>query len=86
MIKPFDHCLFECGSAGGVTGTYHAVGQALPEVLHPTPSAAFLQPCIELLKLVLRELAEGDLPDAGDDVGVDTPLVARLCGRAKLWL
>ena len=72
------HRLFEGGSAGGVAGAHHAVGQALPEVLHPAPSAALLQPCVELLQVVLRELVHRNLADLGDDVVIDSVLVALL--------
>ena len=66
------------GSAGGVTRSNHSVGQALAVLLHEPLATAFLQPCVKLLKLVLCQLVQRYLTDFGDDVPINSPLVAQL--------
>lgn len=66
--QTFRHCLFKCRSAGGMAGAHHSVGQALAVIFYKSASAPFLQPRVELLQIVLRQLTQRYFPDFGDDV------------------
>ena len=54
------------------------VGEALP--------AAFLEPTIELLQVILRQLVQWNVPNLWDNVQADAALVGFLRGGADLWL
>lgn len=58
-----------------MAGTHHSVGQALAVKLCKPAPATLLQPCIELLQVVLRELAQRYLANFGDDVVIDPVFV-----------
>ncbi len=48
--------------------------------------ATFLDPTVELLQVILRQLVQRNAADLRDDVQTDTILVCFLCGGAYLWL
>lgn len=66
--------------------THHPVGQPFAvSVGEPLP-ATILDPTIELLQVVLRQLVQWDAADLGDDVQADAALVSLLRGGADLGL
>ena len=54
------------------------VGEPLP--------AAFLEPTVELLQVVLCQLVQRDVPNLRNDMQTDAALVGLLRGGADLWL
>ena len=59
-----------------MAGAHHSVGQALAVIFYKSASAPFLQPCVELLQIVLRELAERYLAYFGDDMVIYPVFIA----------
>ena len=75
------HRFLQRGATGGVAHTHHSVvhvGEPLP--------AAFLEPTVELLQVVLCQLVQRDVPDLRDDVQADAALVGLLRSWADLRL
>ena len=80
--QPFGYRFFQCHSATCVAGAHHAVGQSRCVFFHVLLSSVPLQPCVELLQIVLRQLVQRYLADVGDDVIVDSLLVVLLSQRS----
>ena len=84
--QPILHRLLQCGAAGGVTHTHHSVGQPFAVLVGEPLPAAFLEPTVELLQVVLCQLIQRDVPDFRDDVQTDAALVSLLRGGTDLRL
>ena len=84
--QPILHRLLQCGAAGGVTHTHHSVGQPFAVLVGEPLPAAFLEPTVELLQVVLCQLIQRDVPNLRDDVQSDTALIGFLRGGANLGL
>ena len=67
-----------------MTGAHHAVGQPFSEFIDMLFPSALFEPCVKLLQVVLRQLVQRDAADGRDDVRINPPRIARLCGRAEL--
>ena len=80
--QPILHRLLQCGAAGGVTHTHHSVGQSFAVLVGEPLPAAFLEPTVELLQVILRQLVQRNVPDLRDDVQADAALVGLLRGGA----
>ena len=65
-----------------MAGAHHAVGQSRSVFLNVLLSPVSLQPCIELLQIVLRQFVQRYLADLGNDVIVDAVLVVLLSQRS----
>ena len=77
--------LLESGPADGMTGAYHSVGQLCAFIFHVLFSACPFQFCVKLLQVVLRELVEGYLTNAGYDMHVDSVFIGGVGCYPKLW-
>ena len=64
--------------------THHSVGQPFAVLVGETLPAAILEPTVELLQVVLRQLIQRDVPDLRDDVQADAALIGFLRGGADL--
>ena len=84
--QPILHRLLQCGAAGGVTHTHHSVGQPFAVLVGEPPPAAFLEPTVELLQIVLCQLIQRDVPNLRDDVQSDAAFVSLLRGGTDLGL
>ena len=84
--QPILHRLLQCGAAGGVTHTHHSVGQPFAVLVGEPLPAAFLEPTVELLQVVLCQLIQRDVPNLRDDVQSDTAPIGLLRSGADLWL
>ena len=69
-----------------MTHTHHPVGQSFAVLVGEPLSAAFLEPTIELLQVILCQLVQRDVADLRDDVQADAALIGLLCGGADLGL
>ena len=78
--------LLQRRAASGVAHTNHPVGQTFAVLVGEALPAAFLEPPIELLQVVLCQLVQRDAADLRDDVQADAILVCFLGGGAYLWL
>ena len=61
-----------------MAGTHHPVRQSSTVLFHPNQPTTGLQPCIELLQVILGQLVQRDAADLRDDVLVDSVLVTEL--------
>ena len=84
--QPILHRLLQCGAAGGVTHTHHSVGQPFAVLVGEPLPAAFLEPTVELLQVVLCQLIQRDVADLRDDVQSDAALIGLLRSWADLRL
>ena len=84
--QPILHRLLQRGAAGGVTHTHHSVGQPFAVLVGEPLPAAFLEPTVELLQVILCQLIQRDVPNLRDDVQSDTALIGFLRGGANLGL
>lgn len=80
------HRFLQRGATGGVTHAHHSVGQPFAVLVGEALPAAFLEPPIELLQVVLCQLIQRDVSDLRDDVQADAALIGLLCGGADLGL
>ena len=78
--------LLQCGAAGGVAHAHHPVGQPFAVLVSKALPAIFLEPTIELLQIILRQLVQRDVPDLRDDVQADAALIGFLRGGTDLGL
>ena len=78
--------LLQYRATGGVAHTHHSVGQPFAVLVGEPLPAAFLEPPIELLQVILRQLVQRDVTDLRDDVQTDAALVGLLCGGPDLGL
>ena len=84
--QPILHRLLQCGAAGGVTHTHHSVGQPFAVLVGEPLPAAFLEPTVELLQVILRQLVQRNAADLRDDVQADAALIGLLRSWADLRL
>ena len=84
--QPILHRLLQRGAAGGVTHTHHSVGQPFAVLVGEPLPAAFLEPTVELLQVVLCQLVQRDVADLRNDMQADAALVGLLRSWADLWL
>ena len=66
--------------------THHSVGQPFAVLVGEPLSAAFLEPTVELLQVVLRQLVQRDAADLRDDMQADAALVGLLRSGTDLGL
>ena len=69
-----------------MTHAHHSVGQPFAVLVGEALPAAFLEPTIELLQVILRQLVQWNVPNLWDNVQADAALVGFLRGGADLWL
>lgn len=69
-----------------MTHTHHSVGQPFAVLVGEPLPAAFLEPTVELLQVILRQLVQRNAADLRDDVQADAAFVGFLRGGADLWL
>ena len=62
---------------------HHAVGQPFSIHIGVYYSAADLQPSVELLQIVLRQLVQRNFPDFGNDMIVNAIFIVGSCGNAE---
>lgn len=84
--QPILHRLLQCGAAGGVTHTHHSVGQSFAVLVGEPLPAAFLEPTVELLQVVLCQLIQRDVPNLRNDMQADAALIGLLRSWADLRL
>ena len=84
--QPILHRLLQCGAAGGVAHTHHSVGQPFAVLVGEPLPAAFLEPTVELLQVILRQLVQRDVSNFRDDVQSDAAFVSLLRGGTDLGL
>ena len=84
--QPILHRLLQCGAAGGVAHTHHSVGQPFAVLVGEPLPAAFLEPTVELLQVVLCQLIQWDVPNLRDDMQADAAFVSLLRGGTDLGL
>ena len=80
------HRLVQRRTALGVAHPHHPVGEARAVELRPDQPPLFFQVGVELLKVLLRQLAQRDLPQLRDDMQVDGTLIGALRGGAEAGL
>ena len=73
-------------AAGGVAHTHHSVGQPFAVLVGEALPATFLEPTVELLQVVLRQLIQRDVPNLRNDMQADAALVGLLRSWADLRL
>lgn len=78
--------LLQYRATGGVAHTHHSVRQPFAVLVGEALPATFLEPTIELLQVVLRQLVQQDAADLRDDVQTDAAFVSLLCGGVDLRL
>ena len=66
--------------------THHSVGQPFAVLVGEALPAAFLEPPIELLQVILRQLVQRDVSNFRDDVQSDAAFVSLLRGGTDLGL
>ena len=69
-----------------MTHTHHSVGQPFAVLVGEPLPAAFLDPTIELLQVILCQLVQRDAANLRDDVQADAALIGFLRGGANLGL
>ena len=69
------HRLIQRCPTFGVTHSHHPIGQALPILFGADKPPLFFQIGIELLEILLTQLAQWDTAQLGDDVLVDGSLL-----------
>ena len=69
-----------------MTHTHHSVGQSFAVLVGEPLPAAFLEPTVELLQVILRQLVQRNAADLRDDVQADAALIGLLRGGADLRL
>ena len=84
--QPILHRLFQCGAAGSMAHAHHSVGQPFAVLVGEPLPAAFLEPTVELLQVVLCQLVQRDVPNLRNDMQADAALVGLLRGGADLGL
>ena len=65
---------------------HHSVGQPFAVLVGEPLPAAFLEPTVELLQVILRQLVQWDAADFRDDVQTDAVLISLLRGGTDLRL
>ena len=65
---------------------HHSVGQSFAVLVGEALPATILDPTIELLQVILRQLIQRDVTDFRDDVQTDAALVSLLRGGTDLRL
>ena len=63
-----------------MTHTHHPVGQPFAVLVGEPLPATFLEPTIELLQVILRQLVQRDAANLRDDVQSDAALISLLRG------
>lgn len=66
--------------------THHSVGQPFAVLVGEALPATFLEPTVELLQVVLRQLIQRDVPNLRNDMQADAALVGLLRSWADLRL
>ena len=69
-----------------MTHTHHSVGQPFAVLVGEALPATFLEPTVELLQVVLRQLIQRDVPNLRNDMQADAALVGLLRSWADLRL
>lgn len=77
------HCLVQGRPAFGMAHPYHPVGETLAVEIGADEPALFFQVGVELLEILLGQLAQRDLAQLRDDVLVDGGLIGVLRGGAE---
>ena len=80
------HRFLQRGATGSVTHAHHSVGQSFAVLVGEALPAAFLEPTVELLQVVLRQLVQRDAADLRDDVQADAAFIGLLRSGADLGL
>ena len=80
------HRFLQREAAGGVAHAHHSVGQSFAVLVGEPLPAAFLEPTVELLQVILRQLVQRNAADLRDDVQADAALIGLLRGGADLRL
>ena len=84
--EPILHRFLQRGATGGVAHAHHSVGQSFAVLVGEALPATILDPTIELLQVILRQLIQRDVTDFRDDVQTDAALVSLLRGGTDLRL
>ena len=74
------------GATGSVAHAHHSVGQPFAVLVGEPLPAAFLEPTVELLQVVLCQLIQRDVPNLRNDMQADAALVGLLRSGADLRL
>ena len=69
-----------------MTHTHHSVGQPFAVLVGEPLPAAFLEPTVELLQVILCQLVQRDVPNLRNDVQADAALIGLLRSGADLGL
>ncbi len=69
-----------------MAGSYRSVSQSLTVLLGIFGSSPDLQSCVKLLKVILRQLIQRNVPKLRNDVVLDSALIALLGGQADSGL
>ena len=84
--QPVLYCLLQRRAAGGMAHAHHPVRQPFAVLVGEPLPATFLEPTVELLQVILRQLVQRDVPNLRDDVQTNAALVGLLRGGADLGL
>ena len=84
--QPVLYRLLQRRAAGGMAHAHHPVRQPFAVLVGEPLPATFLEPTVELLQVILRQLVQRDVPNLRDDVQTNAALVGLLRGGADLGL
>ena len=80
------HRLVQCRPAFGMAHPHHTVGQALPILFGADEPSLLFQVSVELLEVLLGQLAQRNLAKLRDDMLIDGALISALRGGAETGL
>ena len=80
------HRLIQRCPTFGVTHSHHPIGQALPKLFCADEPSLLFQVSVELLEVLLGQLAQRNLAQLRDDMLIDGALISVLCGGSETGL